>query len=360
MTRFTLTLWISFFILLAITNCQKRGATVVISIISDGNKSVGLSIKGVDIRESEISTRLKIQLVKDEGQPPVLGEFKSNGDEIIFEPLVPFTIGLQYQVLLDDSLLSEIGIPLDDHIGPELVSIYPTQDTLPANLLKIYLQFSQPMVEGRSLDYLTLMRSDGDTMKGTFLDLQPELWNVESTVLTLWLDPGRIKRDLIPNKEMGAPLHVGEKYILHISPLWRSKNGAVLLRSYEKSFVAVSRDETSPDLLAWVVKSPVAGSMYSLEITTPEPIDYFLFRDAVRILTSEGQVLRGDVQISNNEKVWKFLPEKAWTKGKYILQAEGRLEDLAGNNLNRPFDREVENVHEQSEQDAFTKEFEIR
>ena len=41
---------------------------------------------------------------------------------------------------------------------------------------------------------------------GTFLDLQPELWNAEGTVLTLWLDPGRIKRDLIPNKELGIPL----------------------------------------------------------------------------------------------------------------------------------------------------------
>ena len=251
MTRFTLTFWISFAILLSIFNCQKRGATPVISIVSDGNKSVGLSIKGVDIRESEISTRLKIQLVKaNEGERrPVLGEFKSNGGEIIFEPLVPFTNGLQYQVLLNDSLLSEIGIPLDDHIAPELISIYPTQDTLPENLLKIYLQFSQPMVEGRSLDYLTLIRTDGDTMKGTFLDLQPELWNVESTVLTLWLDPGRIKRDLIPNKAMGAPLNVDEKYVLHISR-WAEQKWQCAFARPGEDLVTSPRDE--PHLICYL------------------------------------------------------------------------------------------------------------
>jgi hypothetical protein len=42
------------------------------------------------------------------------------------------------------------------------------------------------------------------------------------------------------------------------------------------------------------------------------------------------------------------------------LVVEARLEDLAGNNLNRPFDRDVEKGANQKEQKTFTKDFEIR
>ena len=55
------------------------------------------------------------------------------------------------------------------------------------------------MEEGRSTRYVVLVKEGVDTLKGTFLDLQPELWNDDATELTLWLDPGRIKLDLIPN-----------------------------------------------------------------------------------------------------------------------------------------------------------------
>ena len=41
-------------------------------------------------------------------------------------------------------------------------------------------------------------------MKSIFLELENELWNPEHTQLTLWLDPGRIKRDLIPNQRKRA------------------------------------------------------------------------------------------------------------------------------------------------------------
>lgn len=31
-----------------------------------------------------------------------------------------------------------------------------------------------------------------------------------------------------------------------------------------------------------------------------------------------------------------------WATGSYILESESRREDLAGNNLNRPFDRDIQ------------------
>jgi hypothetical protein len=43
------------------------------------------------------------------------------------------------------------------------------------------------------------------------------------------------------------------------------------------------------------------------------------------------------------EKQLNFIPNKPWSPGQYNLQVEARLEDLAGNNLNRLFDRDVTN-----------------
>ena len=77
---------------------------------------------------------------------------------------------------------------------------------MPENLLKIYLRFSHPMREGQSDKYISLIKNGKDTLPDVFLNLQPELWNEDRTVLTVWLDPGRIKRDLQPNLKLGNPL----------------------------------------------------------------------------------------------------------------------------------------------------------
>ena len=280
--------------------------------------------------------------------------------EVMFVPLVPFTSGLQYEVLLDDSLFASIEIPESNVASPELLSIYPTQDTVPENLLKIYLQFSQPMVEGRSLTYITLVQNEKDTLKGTFLDLQPELWNAEGTTLTLWLDPGRIKRDLIPNKELGSPLNAGNKYSLFVSNSWKSKNGKNLLKDYSKTFDTKQRDGNSPDPVQWRILVPPASTKEFLEIEFLEPLDYSILQEGIQVVNSQGDVISGTIQLSNEERTFKFSPDKPWTTGKFSLQIEARLEDLAGNNLNRLFDNDMEVKSLKNEKTIFTKQFKIK
>jgi len=51
--------------------------------------------------------------------------------------------------------------------------------------------------------------------------------------------------------------------------------------------------------------------------------------------------ITGSIQTRNEERIWQFTPNEPWTKGRYVLQIETRLEDLAGNNINRPFDRDL-------------------
>ena len=362
MKRLVPILRVSFFILVCWAlhfSCQPPEDHTSVTIVSKNGKAVAFAIRGSFVNDKNTATQLKVQLIKPGERLPVLGYFRKEGDEVIFEPVVPLTKGLRYEVLLNDTLLSEIEIPVGDSEAPALLSIYPSQDTVPENLLKIYLEFSEPMVEGSSLSHLTLIRNDRDTMPGTFLDLQPELWNAEGNVLTLWLDPGRIKRGLIPNEKLGLPLKAGERYTLHLNKLWKSKNGVPLAKNYSKTFDVGERDDEFPNLATWKVVNPSFDQKDVLEIKFPQPLDYFLVMECITVRKANGDVVGGKIEIDDEERVVRFVPNQPWTKGDFALYVESRLEDLAGNNLNHPFDREVEKKNLGPNPKIFIKEFEI-
>ena len=353
---------VSFFILVCWAlhlRCQPTEDHTSVTVLSKNGKAVAVAIRGSFVNDKSISTQLKVQLIKPGERLPVLGDFRKEGDEVIFEPVVPLTKGLKYEVLLNDTLLSEIEIPVGDSESPELISIYPSQDTVPENLLKMYLEFSEPMVEGSSLSHLTLIRDDRDTIPGTFLDLQPELWNAEGNVLTLWLDPGRIKRGLIPNEKLGLPLKAGERYTLHLNKLWKSKNGMPLTKNYSKTFAVGERADEFPNLATWKVVNPSFDQKDVLEIKFPQALDYFLVRECITVRKSNGDVIGGKMEIGDEERVARFVPNQPWTKGVFALYVESRLEDLSGNNLNNPFDRDIEKKNPGTNPKIFIKEFEI-
>ncbi|GAB3691062.1 hypothetical protein GCM10027592_08820 [Spirosoma flavus] len=285
----------------------------------------------------------KLLTIRRQGvETAIAGQFLRSDEGIVFEPLVPFTRGLQYELWIRSKRLSEVEIPaLADNDRPFLKGIYPSADTLPENLLKIYVQFSRPMREGQSLRYVTLLKNGTDTLPNVFLDLQPELWNTDRTLLTLWLDPGRIKRDLRPNQQLGAPLQAGATYRLAVSGDWPDTQGATLGKTLSKTFVTVSRDGVSPDPMQWSMSQPISGSRQPLAITFPEPLDYSLLLETFHIRREDGTSVNGTWRTSFDEEKVVFTPTKTWLAGNYTLRIESRLEDLAGNNLNRPFDRDI-------------------
>ena len=343
---------ISFFIACSVQNKK-------ISLRWQNNKAIAIEIPASLLKEhDDLQNRLKVQLIQPGERSGILGELKSENNLIIFEPIVPFTKGLRYEVLIDNNLIAEIEIPKGESITPELMGIYPSQDTVPENLLKMYFQFSQPMVEGKSLTFMTVLNNK-DTLQGIFLDLQPELWNSDGTMLTLWLDPGRIKRDLIPNRERGNPLNAGENYTLIISREWKSKEGTALHASVSKTFVATARDEESPQPNRWNVITPSSGTTNDLKIDLKESLDYSLLMETIQIVDAKQKQVNGTIQLSNEEQIIEFTPDAPWQAGKYTLLIEPRLEDLSGNNLNRPFDRDLTKPKEE-DQKIFKRAFIIQ
>ena len=289
------------------------------------------------INYDSIDHLVRVQLVNV--NTPILGEFSRKKDSVVFRPLLAFTHGLKYEIRIGDKSVQQFEIPTPLSETPRVISVYPTGDTLPQNLLKFYVQFSKPMQPGEPWKKIFMIKSGRDTVP-VFLDL--ELWSNDQTLLTLWLDPGRIKRDLQPNLKMGAPLEQDIHYRLLIKNGWRDAEGVLMKETYHKDFITGSKDSLSPDPRLWTIGAPKAGTDLPLKIYLHEPLDHTLLKKAIIIIdNSNGRTINGAFETEPGETILNFIPSATWNRGEYTIAVETRLEDLAGNNLDRLFDRDI-------------------
>ncbi len=334
-----------FFVFMGFCGCATSSENAQIRLRWRGKTAVSVDIPKTltaGLPADSVADLLKIRLVNSAASVSILGHYSTESDLISFTPLIPFTRGLRYEVRLRHEPIGTFDIPLADPTdAPKLLGIFPSQDTLPENLLKIYLRFSQPMQEGKSADYVFLVKNNSDTLKGAFLNLQPELWSEDRTMLTLWLDPGRIKRDLQPNRSLGLPLQSGNSYRLLVSSGWKDQQGAQLGEIRPKLFVASGRDSLSPVPADWKITPPQSGNRQPLEVDLKEPLDYGLLDETLSIEAKSGKPIKGNWEVGAEEKSVFFKPVDCWQAGQYTLSVLTVLEDLAGNNLSRPFDRDV-------------------
>jgi hypothetical protein len=263
------------FLLIACSGNERENPPVTIHWKDNRAESIIIPMKLLSgIPKDSIRELVHVQLAKM--NTPMIGEFTLMDGAARFRPAIVFTRGLRYEVRSGNKLLSEFEIPRDDtDPAPTVLSIYPSSGTLPENLLKIYIAFSKPMQEGEAGKKVAVIKDGNDTIPA-FLDLDQELWNKERTVLTLWLDPGRIKRDLQPNVGLGTPLHQGSHYQVLVKKHWRDANGVAMANDYQKDFVAGPRDSTSPDQTRWTIHKPQPESTQPLKIDLHESLDYVL------------------------------------------------------------------------------------
>jgi hypothetical protein len=350
--RSYVTCGLTFFVLFLLIRCEHPSEKGAVSIIWKDNKAVAIALPDrLAGNEGNISVRVKAGYNEE---VTILGEVEKRADSLIFTPMIPFTRGLVYEVFDQKELIESFSVPkANAEDAPRVVAIYPSQDTVPENLLKIYLQFSQPMQEGRSSEYIMLVNGGSDTIKGAFLDLQPELWNENRTQLTLWLDPGRIKRDLLPNQKLGTPMQKNRGYRIMISDEWKSTQGSPLGKAYSKTFVTTSRDSVSPNPRNWKIVSPRAETVSALQIDFYESLDHGLLDEAFTVSNEKGMSVAGQWNFIQEEAKALFVPKEKWLAGQYHLKVDTRLEDLASNNINRPFDREITKTGTPVDQEDF-------
>ena len=361
---FTCPFWI-LTCLIFILSCSghKEGSTTL-EIVWENERATGVTVPSIYLSEvptDSINTSIRIYLSTSQSRTAILGDYQKGDDGVVFRPLIPFTSGLTYEVSVAGKTIGKIKIPIPHHSDlPSVTAIYPSQDTLPENTLKFYFSFSHPMREGQALKYIKLLKNGTDTVSGTFLDLQPELWNKDNTLLTLWLDPGRIKRDLQPNMKLGVPLEKAASYTLVVGAGWADIRGGMIGENFRKDFFVAARDSVRPDVKQWMLRTPKQNTTDPLVIQLNESLDRVLLNEAVRIISADGNSVGGKMEFKDEETVLEFKPESPWAKGSYVIESEERLEDLAGNNLNRLFDRDIKKETDHSTQKIFTRKFEIQ
>src|SRR5262249_51585849 len=164
---------------------------------------------------------------RDRSLPPVLGAYRVEGAVVRFEPRFPLVPGGAYRAVLDPSQVPgrkdgkpvevKLSLPKPAPKPPTVVTtVYPTADRLPENALRFYLQFSAPMRHGDIYRFITLLDAGGKPVESPFLEIDQELWDPEGKRLTLFIDPGRIKRGLKPREDLGPVLEEGKRYTLVI------------------------------------------------------------------------------------------------------------------------------------------------
>jgi hypothetical protein len=204
---------------------------------------------------------------------------------------------------------------------------------LPANQLKLYIQFSHSMSRSEAAKRVRLYEADGKPVDLPFVDIDEELWDREQKRLTLLFDPGRIKRGVLPQRELGGALEPGKEYELVIDGAWPDARGNPLASEYRRAFRAVEADRTPIDPSRWSIVTPRAGTRDPLIVTFGEPLDYAVMMRRIHVAG-----VPGVAAAANRETEWRFTPAQPWTEGDYELIADKVLEDLAGNKIGRPFD----------------------
>jgi len=219
-----------------------------------------------------------------------------------------------------------------------VTAVYPAGEVVPANLLRIYIVFSQPMSRRGIEQHIRLLSEGGEPVEHPFLDMKDGLWDPEARRLTLVLDPGRIKRGLALNETMGPPLKAGGRYRLMVSADAKDAEGKPLAQAFTKEYRVASAERSAPDPRKWRIAVPHRATRELLVVTADRPLDQALFERLVRVEDEAGSPLEGEAVVDNAGTSWRFAPAQPWQPGRYRLRVAAQLEDLAGNRPSRLFD----------------------
>jgi hypothetical protein len=334
-----------------------------------------------DLTGDEWSSALRIAVAPedpsaaaDPTMPAVIGRYSVERRAIVFKPEYGFDAGRRYVVTFDPSklpaanaawqpapLTSVVGLPARHLVPTTIVSgVFPSAEIVPENQLRLYLHFSAPMGRKGGVGYLRLLDETGDEIRDPFLPLDAEFWNRDRTRFTVFFDPGRQKRGILPNEEMGRSLVAGRSYTLVVSRDWLDADGMPLKEEFRRRFTVGPPDERPLDEKTWRIDAPRSGTREPLSVSFPEPLDHGLLQRALSVADASGRRLIGEQAVDSDEKRWQFIPAEAWRRGDHQLIAMTILEDMAGNRIGRAFEvDEFSRGDERSEPETVTVRFKI-
>jgi hypothetical protein len=304
---------------------------------------------------SLITSILRVAVAQKDAQigdklPDIFGGHQILRDGVQFTPHFPFEPGLSYRATFDpgplcrtelsDVLTLEFSLPREPiGLSAEVTHIFPTTNYLPDNLLRLYVCFSHSMQRGRAESEISLLGPDGEPAPDVLYRAPVELWDRSMQHLTILLDPGRLKRGVGPNRELGPPLKVGDEYTLVVGSGLVELSGEPLRKAFYKRFRVTEpvREHVAVD--QWEVVPPVTKSRQPLTLLFPRPLDWALLYQAITVVSEQAQSIEGRTSIDQCERRWSFTPTLPWSAGNYEIRVASSLEDVCGNSVIAAFDR---------------------
>ena len=295
-----------------------------------------------------------VQVSGGAGTQPIAGEYVAHHGHVRFIPMYGFDKGRQFVAVFYPARIPGAGqeawrqkpIEFSFSVAAAPVvrstivqQVYPTGDTLPENMLRFYLEFSAPMGRGGALEHIRLEDESGREVVEPFLPVEADFWDPQRTRFTLFFDPGRVKRGIKPNRDMGRALVAGKRYTLVIDERWVDAQGQMLRQSHRRSFTAGRAEERGLDTGKWKLAPPRPGTRDALVVTFPWALDYGLLQRALTVHSrATGSHVVGDVAVAGHETEWILTPRDPWAAGDYMLRVQTLLEDPAGNRIGRAFE----------------------
>jgi hypothetical protein len=221
----------------------------------------------------------------------------------------------------------------------EVTHIFPSSDLLPENLLRFYVCFSKSMQRGRALEEISLLNSDGQPVADALYRPPVELWDRSMQHLTVLLDPGRLKRGVRPNRELGLPLKLGQMYMLAIGAGMVDLSGGRLHETFYKHFRVTAAVREHIAVEKWGIVPPATKSLQPLVLMFPRPLDRALLSHTITVTPPGNQGLEGRITIDQCERRWSFTPTSPWAAGSYHVRVSSSLEDVCGNSVIAAFDK---------------------
>ena len=81
----------------------------------------------------------------------------------------------------------------------------------------------------------------------------------------------------------------------------------------------------------------------TLTLEFDKALDHAMLQSAIVVEAAGSKSeLKGNVTVRDDGLAWSFRPDKPWTAGSWTLRVNPLLEDLAGNNLERPFEEDIQ------------------
>ena len=283
--------------------------------------------------------RVRLRVAALESDRSVLVTLTDEAGELAILPRFPLREGTDYVlslVLPDRSIETEFSLSGEDKVSPRLVAFSPSQAVLPANILRVYISFSQPMARGQLQEGIALFRDDGTRVESPFLNLSNELWDPSQTRLTLLFDPGRIKQGVGPNSEAGPPLEEGRSYRLEIPAGMRGVSGQPMGNDATISFRVGPPERRKLRPETWAIQKPTFGTQDPISVAFDRIMDAGAVVRLLRLIGPDGTRIEGEITTDGGG--WSIAPKTPWVSGTYHLAVDPTLEDVSGNTIGSAFD----------------------